>query len=182
LFLPVIPSSYDADLIFDTMDSIRPDATATEKSQMSKNHASEPSRPESMASASSPDLEHGTMEGVDPGKGGLLDYILRLEIALGFEARGIDRVPEALRERQTVFADYAQMSVIWFSSNITANNMLLGILGPLLFEVGLVDGMILGAFGAMLGAMCAGYTSTFGPLSGCRTMVSNNGAIGATWR
>jgi hypothetical protein len=157
---------------FDTMDPTRPDATVTEKSQGSKNHASQPSRTESMVSASSPDLEHGTMESVPQGKG-VLDYILRFELALGFEVRGIDRVPEALRERQTVFADYAQMSVIWFSSNITANNLLLGLLGPLLFEVGLVDGMILSAFGAMVGAMCAGYTSTFGPLSGCRTMVSS---------
>jgi hypothetical protein len=128
--------------IFDTMDPTRPDAAVGEKSPTPKNHALEPSGTESMASASPSDLERGTMESVAPGGKGVLDCILRFELALGFEVRGIDRVPEAMRERPTVFADYAQMSVIWFSSNITANNLLLGLLGPLVFEVGLVDGHV----------------------------------------
>ncbi|OIW23409.1 hypothetical protein CONLIGDRAFT_585441 [Coniochaeta ligniaria NRRL 30616] len=94
------------------------------------------------------------------------------------ESRGIQRVPESLRERETTFADYAQMSVIWFSSNITANNILVGLLGPLLFGVGLVDAMVLGAFGAMLGAACTGYVGSFGPMSGCRTMVVSRYTMG----
>lgn len=151
------------------------DATPAEKSQVLKGHAVDPSLPGSFANETSAESERGSIEGVTPGDS-LLDLILRFEIAMGFEVRGIDRVPEIIRERQTALADYAQMTVIWFSANITANNILLGILGPLLFEVGLVDGMILGTFGAIFGAMCTGYTSTFGPLSGCRTMVGDKPA------
>jgi hypothetical protein len=46
------------------------------------------------------------------------------------KSRGIERVP--LHERHDVkAADYLQMSLLWFSTNITANNMALGMLGPL---------------------------------------------------
>ncbi|CAK7221831.1 Vitamin B6 transporter [Sporothrix curviconia] len=133
-----------------------------------------PSDPESVR-----DVEQGTVEieTVTP-QAGLLGRVLRLEKKLGFEARGIERVPEALRDRQATFADYAQMSVIWFSSNITANNIMVGLLGPLLFGVGLVDAMVLGALGAMLGALGTAYLGTFGPMAGCRTMVVSRYTMG----
>jgi hypothetical protein len=87
------------------------------------------------------------------------------------ESRGIERVP--LHERHDVkAADYLQMSLLWFSTNITANNMALGMLGPLAFSLGFVDSALCATFGALLGAAGVGYMGTFGPASGNRTMVS----------
>lgn len=117
------------------------------------------------------DDEHGTVEIISQRQPGPLGYIFRLERWLGVETRGIERVPESIRERKTRLRDYAQMSVIWFSANVTANNVLVGLLGPLVYELGLVDAMLLASFGAMFGAICSAYISTFGPMSGCRTMV-----------
>jgi hypothetical protein len=88
-----------------------------------------------------------------------------------FESRGIERVP--LHERHDVkAADYLQMSLLWFSTNITANNMALGMLGPLSFSLGLVDSALCATFGALVGAAGVAYMGTFGPTSGNRTMVS----------
>lgn len=87
-----------------------------------------------------------------------------------FETRGIERVP--LEERHTVTAtDYMQMCLLWFSTNITANNMALGMLGPLVFGLGFVDSALCATFGALLGAAGVAYMGTFGPASGNRTMV-----------
>lgn len=88
-----------------------------------------------------------------------------------FETRGIERVP--LHERHNVkAADYLQMSLLWFSTNITANNMALGMMGPLTFSLGFVDSALCATFGALLGAAGVAYMGTFGPASGNRTMVS----------
>jgi cytochrome c biogenesis protein ResB len=98
-------------------------------------------------------------------------WALRLEATLGFEARGIERVPEELREGKTSNREYVQMCLIWFSANITANNTMIGLLGPSVFHLGLKDAMVIASFGAMMGAICSGYISTFGPISGNRTLV-----------
>jgi hypothetical protein len=86
------------------------------------------------------------------------------------EARGIERVLES--ERHTVAAaDFMQISLLWFSTNITANNIAVGMLGPLAYGLGFTDAALCAAFGAVLGAAGAAYMSTFGPISGNRTMV-----------
>lgn len=87
-----------------------------------------------------------------------------------FEARGIERVP--VEERHDVkAADYMQMTLLWFSTNITANNMAVGMLGPLTYGLGFVDSALCATFGALLGAAGVAYMGTFGPASGNRTMV-----------
>lgn len=87
-----------------------------------------------------------------------------------FEARGIERIP--LEERHDVKAvDYMQMTLLWFSTNITANNMAVGMLGPLSYGLGFVDSALCATFGALLGAAGVAYMGTFGPASGNRTMV-----------
>lgn len=68
-------------------------------------------------------------------------WSLRLEQKIGLEARGIERVPEDVRARKTVLGDYVQMGLIWFSANLTANNTMLGLLGPMVFYLGLADGL-----------------------------------------
>lgn len=98
-------------------------------------------------------------------------YINKLEAMAGMESRGIERVTEEERATRTELIDYIQMSLIWFSSNITANNLTVGLLGPLVFGVGLKDSMLLGVFGTLVGSAGTGYISTFGPKSGNRTLV-----------
>ncbi|KAJ5777432.1 hypothetical protein N7520_000678 [Penicillium odoratum] len=87
-----------------------------------------------------------------------------------FEARGVERVP--VEERHDIKAsDYMQMTLLWFSTNITANNMAVGMLGPLSYDLGFVDSALCATFGALLGAAGVAYMGTFGPASGNRTMV-----------
>ncbi|OBT69606.1 hypothetical protein VE03_00794 [Pseudogymnoascus sp. 23342-1-I1] len=87
------------------------------------------------------------------------------------EARGIERVPETERLKKVSASDYMQMTLLWFSTNITANNIAVGMLGPLDFGLGFTDAALCATFGSILGAIGVGYISTFGPASGNRTMV-----------
>jgi len=125
-----------------------------------------------VASDPVPAVETGFIDEILPPSNAFQRWSLRLEQKLGLESRGIERVPEDVRASKTALGDYIQMGVIWFSSNLTANNTMLGLLGPITFYVGLTDGMIIAAFGAMAGAACSAYISTFGPVSGNRTLVS----------
>ncbi|KAI1415052.1 hypothetical protein F5Y13DRAFT_197048 [Hypoxylon sp. FL1857] len=89
----------------------------------------------------------------------------------GIEARGIQRVPEYLRAGKPTTRDYVQMWSIWFSANCTATQFTAGILGPVAFGLGFTDAMLLCTFGTIFGSMCSAYISTFGAISGNRTMV-----------
>lgn len=88
-----------------------------------------------------------------------------------FESRGIERVPLEERKPKVTSADYMQMALLWFSVNITANNMAVGMLGPASYGLGFVDSALCATFGALLGAAGVAYMGTFGPVSGNRTMV-----------
>lgn len=88
-----------------------------------------------------------------------------------FESRGIERVPLDERKPRVTSADYMQMALMWFSVNITANNMAVGMLGPSSYGLGFVDSALCATFGALLGAAGVAYMGTFGPASGNRTMV-----------
>ncbi|KAI4129155.1 MAG: hypothetical protein LQ347_003895 [Umbilicaria vellea] len=114
------------------------------------------------------DIHHNSLY---PRTNALQRWAYKLEGLAGVEARGIERVPESLRAKETTFADYAQIALIWFSANITANNLTLGLLGPLAFDLGLTDAMLIGTFGTLLGAIATSYIATFGPASGNRTLV-----------
>ncbi|KAF2679168.1 hypothetical protein K458DRAFT_490828 [Lentithecium fluviatile CBS 122367] len=54
--------------------------------------------------------------------------------------------------------------------NCTANQMTLGVLGPMAYRLGLVDSIECCMFGTIFGSLCTGYISTFGPKSGLRTL------------
>ncbi|KAE8355422.1 hypothetical protein BDV28DRAFT_163055 [Aspergillus coremiiformis] len=86
------------------------------------------------------------------------------------ESRGIERVPESERIQITP-AGYMQMTLLWFSTNMTANNIAVGMLGPQHYSLGFTDSALCATFGALLGSAGAAYMSTFGPASGNRTMV-----------
>lgn len=94
----------------------------------------------------------------------------RIEGLAGLEARGIERVPENERQPASTAA-YLQMALIWFSANITANNLALGLLGPLVYDLGFVDAALCSVFGGFVGCLGTSYMGTWGAVSGNRTLV-----------
>jgi purine-cytosine permease-like protein len=54
--------------------------------------------------------------------------------------------------------------------NCTANQLTLGVLGPVSYGLGLTDSILICMFGTVFGSVCTGYISTFGPRSGLRTL------------
>ena len=94
----------------------------------------------------------------------------RIESLAGLEARGIARVPREERQKGSA-GGYAQMAILWFSVNVSANNLALGFLGPLLFDLGFTDSAMMATFGCLLGSVVTAYMSIWGPQSGNRTMV-----------
>ena len=103
-------------------------------------------------------------------RGRLAQWNTKIEGLAGLEARGIARVPPDERHRGS-FLGYAQMAMLWFSTNVTANNLAVGLLGPLVFDLGFVDSVMMATFGALLGSAGTAYMSIWGAQSGNRTMV-----------
>ncbi|KAI1384264.1 putative vitamin B6 transporter [Hypoxylon trugodes] len=95
----------------------------------------------------------------------------RFDKIFGVEARGIQHVPESMRTGKPTVRDYVRMWSIWFSANCTAVQFTAGILGPVTYGLGFTDAMLLCTFGTIFGSVCSAYTSTFGALSGNRTLV-----------
>ena len=100
----------------------------------------------------------------------LAQWNSRIESLAGLEARGIARVTPEERHRGSI-RGYAQMAILWFSINVTANNLVVGLLGPLLFNLGFVDSAMMATFGSLLGSAGTAYMSIWGAQSGNRTMV-----------
>ena len=94
----------------------------------------------------------------------------RIEGLAGLEARGIIRVlPEEKHAGGS--RSYLQMFALWFNMNLAGTNIITGLLGVLVFELGWIDCVCIVVFACGLSACAAAYTSTFGPESGNRTMV-----------
>ncbi|KAL8710762.1 MAG: hypothetical protein Q9220_004780 [cf. Caloplaca sp. 1 TL-2023] len=94
----------------------------------------------------------------------------KIENLAGLEARGIARVlPEERHGPSTL--GYLQMVMLWYSANVSANNLAVGLLGPLLFELGFLDSAVCAVFGIMVGSAATAYMSIWGPQSGNRTMI-----------
>jgi hypothetical protein len=126
--------------------------------------------PEVVTDGSEPTLESQTSVEEKPS-GFFARVNQRITGIKHFEARGIERVPETERFEKVGASNYMQMTLLWFSANITANNMAVGMLGPLDYDLGFTDAALCATFGAVLGALGVAYISTFGPASGNRTMV-----------
>lgn len=91
-------------------------------------------------------------------------------VAYNLEARGIQRVePDERHDLETL--GYTQIAVLWFSINLAANNITLGMLGPAVFGLGFLDSSMCAVFGMLVGCLSVAYIATFGPRSGNRTMV-----------
>jgi len=93
-----------------------------------------------------------------------------IESIRGLEARGISRVLSHEREAPSS-AGYVQMVIMWYSANITLNNLAVGFLGPLLFNLGFLDSAMIVTFACLIGSLGPAYMAIFGPQSGNRTMV-----------
>lgn len=94
----------------------------------------------------------------------------KIESLAGLEARGVTRVEPDERHESSIMK-YIQMSLLWFSANLTANNLAVGFLGPLLFSLGFTDAALTSVWGAFVGSLITAYMSTWGAASGNRTMV-----------
>lgn len=95
----------------------------------------------------------------------------RLERLSGFEIRGISRVPAEERHKGSRGHDL-QIFLLWLSANLSANNLGVGMLGPLAYGLGFKDCLMCILVGTFIGSLSTAYVATFGPLSGNRTMVS----------
>ncbi|KAL8725971.1 MAG: hypothetical protein Q9166_007004 [cf. Caloplaca sp. 2 TL-2023] len=94
----------------------------------------------------------------------------RIENLAGLEARGITRVLPEERHAASATA-FAQMAMLWFSANISANNLAVGLLGPLLFGLSFVDCAMCAFGGILVGSAATAYMSIWGAPSGNRTMI-----------
>lgn len=91
-------------------------------------------------------------------------------VAYNLEARGIQRV-QADERHDLKSLGFLQIAVFWFSINLAANNITLGMLGPEVFGLSFVDSTLCAVFGQLVGSLPVAYISTFGPRSGNRAMI-----------
>jgi NCS1 nucleoside transporter family len=104
---------------------------------------------------------------------GPMRYIKSFEktlIRYNMEARGIQRVMPDDRHSLSQMG-FGQIGILWFSINLAANNITLGMLGPAVFHLGFLEASLCAVFGMLVGSLPVAYVATFGPSSGNRTMV-----------
>ncbi|KAG6015892.1 hypothetical protein E4U41_004547 [Claviceps citrina] len=94
----------------------------------------------------------------------------RIENLAGFEARGISRVLPEERQARSAAGD-VQLALMWYSANISLNNLAAAMLGPLTYQLGFLDCAVCAVLGAFVGSLTTAYMSIWGPQSGNRTMV-----------
>lgn len=87
------------------------------------------------------------------------------------ETRGIEPVP--LEERQPVTASTSlHMMIMWFAMSLATNNIIVGSMGTFVLGLSFKDTALCAVFGNLLGVCAVGYVSTWGPISGNRTLVN----------
>ena len=102
-------------------------------------------------------------------KSRLTQWNAKIENLPVLEARSIKRVlPEEQYKKGT--RAYVQMIALWFSINLSATNIVTGLLGLLLFGVGGTDCAWIVILANTIASLEPAYISGFGPLSGNRTM------------
>ena len=93
------------------------------------------------------------------------------------ETHGIERVEPHNRQSLQKLG-FAHIGLLWFSINLAANNVTLGMLGPVIFELGFLDAALCAVFGMLLGSLPVGHQATFGPRSGHRTLIVSRYTMG----
>ncbi|KAK3704326.1 Vitamin B6 transporter [Vermiconidia calcicola] len=106
-----------------------------------------------------------------PGlKSRLVRWNAKIEGLAGFEARGISRVlPEEKHGGSA--AGYVQMFALWFGMSLCVINLVLGFLGPQVFQLGWVECVCITIFANALACCGPAYMATFGAPSGHRSMI-----------
>ncbi|MCJ1246886.1 hypothetical protein MMC30_004097 [Trapelia coarctata] len=99
-------------------------------------------------------------------------FLLRhLTLILRLETRGIQRVLPSEANVRLTWRAYLQAFVLWVSINLAAVNITLGMLAPTVFGLGLTDAALCAVGGSAIGSVAVAYVATWGPRSGCRTMI-----------
>ncbi|KAL8737518.1 MAG: hypothetical protein Q9181_001596 [Wetmoreana brouardii] len=94
----------------------------------------------------------------------------RTLLKYNLEARGVQRVlPHECHSLTWCF--YFQPFFLWSSINLAAQNVTLGMLGPVIFALSFRDASLCAFFGSFIGAVGVSYIATFGPISGNRTLI-----------
>jgi purine-cytosine permease-like protein len=125
-------------------------------------------------SSSGDDMAPGAAPAYHSSSPGWLGHLEKWNSAIeglaGFEARGIARVLPSERDAPSLAAD-VQVALLWFSANVSVNNLAVGLFGPLVFGLGFTDSALCAVFGGLLGSLSTAYMSIWGPRSGHRTMI-----------
>lgn len=148
----------DPPTVANTVDMEKDTSTASNAMDMEKDMAPTESTP--------PDISISESTPVT----GFAKWNQKIESLAGLESRGISRVLPHERSPPSNF-HYIQMASIWFSANLTANNLALGLLGPLVYELSFTDSALCAVFGAVIGSAATAYMGIWGAESGNRTLV-----------
>lgn len=97
--------------------------------------------------------------------------------AYNLETRGIQRVDPSERHAGSQLG-YTQIGILWFSINLAANNITLGMLGPAVYYLGFVDASLCAVFGQLIGSLPVAYFAMYGPKTGNRTLVTARYTMG----
>ena len=109
-----------------------------QKDDIQVSSLSEPNSAISVGEGFVTDVETGV-----PNETKLQRWANKLDATVGMEARGIERVPESLRHPSKPTAGlYAHLFFIWLAMNCTANQMTVGILGPVAYGLNLTDSIV----------------------------------------
>ncbi|WVN89838.1 uncharacterized protein L203_105068 [Cryptococcus depauperatus CBS 7841] len=92
----------------------------------------------------------------------------KLEHRMGMETRGIERVAESDKTDTRLYGNF----FVWMACNCVLPTFGIGVLGPLLFGLGLGDSMLCIFFFNGITALIPAFMSTFGPKLGLRQMTS----------
>jgi len=102
-------------------------------------------------------------------------------VLYNLEARGIHRV-EAHERHDLKSLGYSQIGFLWFSVNLAANNITLGMLAPVVFGLSFTDASLTTVFGVIVGCLPVAYIATFGPRYVTRRLVLFFGADRRPWQ
>ncbi len=91
-------------------------------------------------------------------------------VQYNLEARGIQRV-EPHETHDLSWKRYLQIFLLWFSINLAAVNITLGMLAPTVYALSFKDAALCAVFGSLTGSLAVAYIATWGPVSGNRAMV-----------
>ena len=108
-------------------------------------------------------------------------FLHSLVLLIRLETRGIQRVTPSESTVILSWHTYMQPFVLWVSINLAAVNITLGMLAPTVFGLGFMDAALCATGGSAIGSAAVAYIATWGPKSGCRTMVSSSSCSPALW-